>query len=104
MQATTKMPCRVKHECESTFRPLQIPVSFLWKIRVVLDLANLLDVPLGVSGDFQHPLPTIDDLGSVAKAVGTQIVICRLDVFDHSGAERLKLAKGLVQVFIGIDF
>src|SRR6516225_6534606 len=82
----------------------QIPASFLWEIRVVPDLANLLDVSLGVSGDFQHPLPTIDYLRTVAKAVGTQIVVCRLDVFDHSGAERLKLAEGLTQVFIGIDF
>src|SRR5215469_2252638 len=86
------------------FRPRQIPASFLWKIWVVLDLANLLYVSLRMSGDFQHPLPAIDDLRTVAKAVGAQVVACRLDVFDHSGAERLKLAEGLTQVFIGIDF
>src|SRR5690349_24764122 len=78
----------------------QIITSFLWEIRVVFDFANLLDVSLGVRGDFQHPLPTIDDLRTLAKTVATQIVVCRLDVFDHRGAKRLKLAKGLVQVFI----
>src|SRR5215470_6575355 len=94
----------LKHQCESPFRPRQLPASFLWKIWVVLDLANLLYVSLRVSRDFQHPLPAIDDLRAVAKAVGTQIVVCGLDVFDHSGAERLKLAEGFTQVFIGLDF
>jgi len=45
-----------------------------------------LSVPLGVCGNFQHPLPTIDDLRSAAKAVRTQIVLRGFDVFDHDRA------------------
>jgi len=64
------IPVTARHVFNEAFRSLQIAISLLWKIWIVLDLANLLDVPLGVSGNFQHPLPTIDDLCSVAKAVG----------------------------------
>src|SRR5215469_15408662 len=61
------------------------PPSSFRKIRVVLDLANLVDVPLGVRGDFQHPLPAVDHLSIISKAVPTQVVVGGLDIFDHGG-------------------
>src|SRR5215472_18632290 len=77
--------------------------SFPRKIPVVLDLANLLDVALGVRGDLQHPLPAIDYL-LITEAVGPHVVVGSLDVFDHRGAQRLKLPECLAQVLVGVDF
>ena len=59
--------------------------SFPRKVWVVLDLANLLDMALGVRRDLQHPLPAIDHL-SISETVGPHVVIGGLDVFDHGGA------------------
>src|SRR5215467_7941788 len=69
------------------------------KVRVVLDLANLLDVAFGMRGDFQHPLPAINNL-SLSEAVRPHVIICGLDVFDHGGAQCLKFSECLVQVFV----
>src|SRR5438445_6932173 len=78
--------------------------SFLREVRVVLDLANLLNMPLRVRGDFQHPLPAIDPLSILAETVGAQVVVGGLDVFGHGSAERLKLSESLAPVFVGVDF
>jgi hypothetical protein len=58
----------------------------LREVWIVLDFTDLLDVALGMRGDFQHPLPAIDDL-FVSEAVRTQVVVRSLDVIDHSGAQ-----------------
>ena len=79
------IPVTARHVFNVAFRSLQIAISLLWKIWIVLDLANLLNVPLGVRGDLQHPLPAIDQL-SISEAVGPHVVIGGLDVFDHGGA------------------
>src|SRR5580700_9682730 len=48
--------------------------STLGKVRVALDLANLLNVPLGVGRDLEHPLPAIDHFTG-AEAMGAQVVV-----------------------------
>ncbi len=77
-------------------------LSTLWKVRVSFDLANLLNMTLGMSGDFEHPLPTIDRL-SRSEAMSAQIVVGRLDVFDHDRSQRLELCQGFSEVLISID-
>ena len=75
---------------------------FLRKVRVCLDFANLLNMALGMSGDFEHPLPAIDRC-LISKAVRAQIVVGGVDVSDHGGVERLELGPDFAQVLIRID-
>jgi hypothetical protein len=73
---------------------------FSRKVRVVLDFANLLDMPLGMGGDFQHPLPAVNNL-SISEAVRPHVIMGGLDIFDHGSAQRLKLSECLAQVLVG---
>src|SRR5580704_19740432 len=76
--------------------------SIFGKVRVGLDLANLLNVSLGMGGDFEHPLPAVDGL-SCSEAMGAQVVVGGFDVFDHGRAQRLELGQGLSEVFVRVD-
>src|SRR6202034_4079330 len=76
--------------------------STLWKVRIGFDLANLLNMSLGMRGDFEHPLPTVDRV-PCAEAMGAQVFVGGFDVFDHRRTQRLELCQGFSEVFISVD-
>src|SRR5215472_19186739 len=70
---------------------------------ISLDFTNLLNMAVGMSGDFEHPLPAINRFFS-SEAVRAQIVLRRFDVLNHRGSQRLEFGESFAELLVGIDF